>query len=318
MRIGLLLSGGSSGDAAGLVDASLALTAAARDAGFGAVVVGQHFLAAPHTYLQPIPLLARLIPESGQMRLATGVLLLPLLHPVQLAEDLATLDQLSQGRLIVGVGQGYRDVEFQAFGIDRKTRLDRQLESLEVLKQLWDGGSIEHHGKHYRIAADGAAVIPFQSPHPPIWYAASSDRTVHRAVEAGHTPYLGPQVDRSRVSVLLESAGSRGEVALRRDVLVRGIVNDETIRRCVAARDARYGSWGYREDGVADPATRTGPEGPYIVGSVAECREALARYAALGVTTVVVRTTWEELPVEASIEMVDALGEVAVALGGES
>lgn len=292
---------------------SLALTRAARDAGFDVVVAGQHFLTAPAGYLQPVPLLARLVPETGAMRLATGVLLLPLLHPVQVAEDLATLDVLSDGRLVVGVGQGYRDVEFEAFGIERETRLSRQLESLELLKQLWRGEPVEHEGEHYRIRTDGLAMLPVQSPHPPIWYAASSGRTVRRAVDQGYVPYLGPQVDRSAVAELTNVGESPASgIALRRDVLIREIVDDEEIRRCIASRDARYASWGYGSGGAeSQPEARIGPEGPYLVGSLDECAEQLRAYGDLGVGTVVLRSTWDGLPMEASIEMIAALDGVA-------
>lgn len=313
MRVGLLLSGGWRGDGSELMRSSLALTRAARDAGFDVVVAGQHFLTAPARYLQPVPLLARLVPETGAMRLATGVLLLPLLHPVQVAEDLASLDVLSDGRLVVGVGQGYRDVEFKAFGIERETRLSRQLEALELLKQLWRGEAVAHEGQHYRVSTDGLAILPVQSPHPPIWYAASSRRTVQRATDAGYVPYLGPQVDRPSVAELINAGGSPASgVALRRDVLIREVVDDEEIRRCIASRDARYASWGYGSgDAESDLSARIGPDGPYLVGSLDECADQLRAYGALGVETVVLRSTWDGLPMEASIEMIEALDGVA-------
>lgn len=318
MRLGLLLSGGSRGDGSDLVDATLSMARAARDAGFGVVVAGQHFLTAPLTYLQPVPLLARLIPETGQMNLATGVLLLPLLHPVQVAEDLASLDALSGGRLIVGVGQGYRDVEFDVFGVARQDRLTRQLETLEIMKRLWTGKGVSHDGTHYRVVTDGVAMRPLQAPHPPIWYAASSEKTVKRAIHEEYVPYLGPQVARSVVAELLACGDAPpAGVALRRDVLVRGVVDDETIRRCVAARDARYESWGYRStDGDSGLDDRTGREGPYLVGSVEECTERLHDYGSLGVTTVVLRSTWDGLPIEASVEMIEAFSDVTARLRG--
>lgn len=313
IRLGLLLSGGSGPDPAELADGSVRLTRAARDAGFRVVVAGQHFLTAPNTYLQPVPLLARLVPESGTMSLGTGVLLLPLLHPIQVAEDLASLDVLSGGRLLVGVGQGYRDHEFEAFGVDRGERLQRQLESLDLIEALWRGGSVAHQGVHYPVTTDGAAMHPLQRPRPPIWYAASSQRTVRRALQRGYVPYLGPQVARSVVDELLQGAElPSSEVALRRDVLVREVVDDDTIASCIAARDARYSSWGYRkDDGDQSPRDRD----PYVVGTVAECRDLLNGYGALGVGTVVLRTTWPGLPFEASVEMVRAMGDAVTGAG---
>jgi len=88
----------------------------ARDYGFASVCVGQHFLT-EYQELQPVPVLARLAEDSGDMRLLPGILLLPLFNPVYVAEEIATLDVVSGGRVIFGLGVGYRDVEFEAFGV---------------------------------------------------------------------------------------------------------------------------------------------------------------------------------------------------------
>src|SRR6266498_2280457 len=95
----------------------------AREAGFSSVVASQHFLMQPITALATIPYLASVIDISGDMRLATGVMLLPLMHPVSLAEDIATLDVLSNGRAILGLAMGYRPEEFAAMGVSLHDRL---------------------------------------------------------------------------------------------------------------------------------------------------------------------------------------------------
>ncbi len=312
-KLGLLLSGGSAQTPLALADATLRLTHASRDAGFSAIVVGQHFLAAPQTYFQPVPLLARLIPETAEMKLVTGVVLLPLLHPVQLAEELATLDVLSGGRLIVGVGQGYRDVELDAFKVERRERLPRQLEALRLLKQAWAGASFEHSGDYYVLAAEGASVTPVQSPHPPIWYAASTEATCRRALGEGYSPYIGPQVPREGVAKLSALAGDSPaqRVALRRDIIVTDVVPPETASACVAAHEARYSSWGYRSADQRDGDARDWTE-TYLIGSADECRSILADYASFGITDVVLRVTWPGLSVEQSLAMLDALADVAL------
>lgn len=316
VELGLLLSGGAKDSGTRLAGTSLRLARVARDAGFTAIVAGQHFLTAPATYLQPVPMLARLVPETADMRLVTGVLLLPLLHPVQLAEELASLDVISGGRLVVGVGQGYRDTEFHAFGIDRAERLSRQLEAIELLQQIWSGGRIDFHGRHHTVTADGAAMTPVQRPHPPIWYAASSVRTVQRAAGAGYVPYLGPQVDSPSLERLSEvgiAENVRG-IALRRDILVTDVVDEQTVRQCVQERESRYASWGYDMSDDGDAEDRLGPTGPYVIGTVEECRDRLSEYARLGVTTIILRVTWTGLSVEASVEMLEALAPVSAAL----
>src|SRR5947208_8534939 len=86
---------------------------------FEALFVAQHYLIGPHAaMLQPFPTLAYLAAQAPGLYLGTSIFLLPLHHPVEVAEQTATLDLLSGGKLLFGVGQGYRDVEFQSFGLD--------------------------------------------------------------------------------------------------------------------------------------------------------------------------------------------------------
>ncbi|HMH75573.1 MAG TPA: LLM class flavin-dependent oxidoreductase [Candidatus Udaeobacter sp.] len=89
---------------------------AARDAGFDLIVMGQHFLSTPFQEVQSLPALARLAADAGTMRVGATVILLPLLNPVDVAEQVATLDVITEGRFIFGVGLGYRDEENEAFG----------------------------------------------------------------------------------------------------------------------------------------------------------------------------------------------------------
>src|SRR6202030_2207973 len=92
-------------------------TRLAREAGFDALAAGHHYLSPPFQSLQSLPLLARLAADSGAMDLCLSVLLLALVNPVQVAEGLASLDIMSQGRVVFGIGIGYRDVEYEAFGM---------------------------------------------------------------------------------------------------------------------------------------------------------------------------------------------------------
>jgi alkanesulfonate monooxygenase SsuD/methylene tetrahydromethanopterin reductase-like flavin-dependent oxidoreductase (luciferase family) len=109
-----------------------------RDSGYDLLFSHHHFLANMQTP-QALPILAHLVPFTGRMRLGIGVYIATLEHPVALAEHFATLDQISGGRLVWGVGAGYREDEFNAFGIDLNSRQSRLYESLELVRQLWSG-----------------------------------------------------------------------------------------------------------------------------------------------------------------------------------
>ena len=126
---------------------------AAREAGFDLIATGQHFLSYPYQMPTSLHFLARLAPEAQGMHLAATVLLLPLLSPVEVAESVATLDAISGGKFILGVGLGYREEEYIAFGSPSKERVPRLLESLEIMKLLWTEPEVEFHGRFLHHSA---------------------------------------------------------------------------------------------------------------------------------------------------------------------
>jgi alkanesulfonate monooxygenase SsuD/methylene tetrahydromethanopterin reductase-like flavin-dependent oxidoreductase (luciferase family) len=164
-----------------------------RDLGYDLLFSHHHYLANLQTP-QPVPILAHLVPYSGEMRLGIGVYIATLEHPVQLAETFATLDQISGGRLIFGVGAGYREDEFDTFGIDHKTRLSRFYETLDVVQRFWSGERVTHHGKHFDIDDQAISLLPQQRPGLPIWIGANGPKTIARAAQSGYAWLGSPNV----------------------------------------------------------------------------------------------------------------------------
>ena len=122
-----------------IIDEAIEVVAAASRMGFAWVSIGQHWLSHPTMWPQPVPILARLAPETGTMRLKTSVLLLPIVNAVEAAENIATLDHITHGRLDVGVAIGYREKELEAAGLTRKDRAPKLEESIALMKRLWSG-----------------------------------------------------------------------------------------------------------------------------------------------------------------------------------
>ena len=152
---------------------------AAQCNGFEALFVAQHFLTGPDAaILQSIPLLSYLAGRVPGMYVGTSIFLLPLHHPVMVAEYMATLDNLSGGKLLFGVGQGYRESEFKSFGVDLRERRGRLVESLEVIRRLWNEDEVTFHGKYFHLDKVTMAPKPLQRPHPPILLGADSLKTV--------------------------------------------------------------------------------------------------------------------------------------------
>jgi alkanesulfonate monooxygenase SsuD/methylene tetrahydromethanopterin reductase-like flavin-dependent oxidoreductase (luciferase family) len=126
------------------------------------------------------------------MDLCLSVLLLAMLNPVQTAEEVASLDVMSEGRVVFGVGIGYRDVEYEAFGTNSKERVPRMLEALELIKRLWTEEVVTHEGRFFRVHNATCTIRPVQKPYPPIWIAANADRAVVRTARLGLSWFVNP------------------------------------------------------------------------------------------------------------------------------
>ena len=115
---------------------------------FEAVFAAHHYLMGPDSAtVQPLLLLANLTGQFPGLYIGSSIFLLPLHHPVEVAEHTATLDILSQGKFLFGVAQGYRDVEFQSFGIEKRNRRERLVEGLQVIRKLWVEDNVTFHGQ---------------------------------------------------------------------------------------------------------------------------------------------------------------------------
>ena len=177
-----------------IIDEVVQVVRAASGMGYAWVSAPHHWLAHPTAWPQPYPLLARLAPESGTMRLKTSVLLLPLLNPVEVAENIATLDHITHGRLDLGVALGYREEELQAVGLRRQDRVPKFEEALQVMKRLWAGEEVTFTGKYITLDRARLGFGPAQQPHPPIEFGAQSRGAVQRAARLADGIFLGPQV----------------------------------------------------------------------------------------------------------------------------
>jgi alkanesulfonate monooxygenase SsuD/methylene tetrahydromethanopterin reductase-like flavin-dependent oxidoreductase (luciferase family) len=164
----------------------------AKQAGFDGLAAGHHYLSPPYQSLQSLPMLARLGGEAPGMDLLLSVLLLAMLNPVQTAEEVASLDIMSEGRAVFGIGIGYRDVEYEAFGTNSRERVPRMLEALELIKRLWTEEVVTFEGRFFRVHNATCTIRPVQKPYPPIWVAANADPAVVRTARMGLSWFVNP------------------------------------------------------------------------------------------------------------------------------
>lgn len=177
-----------------ILDEAIAVVAAASRMGFAWVSIGQHWVSHPTVWPQPFPVLARLAPETGAMRLKTSVLLLPIVNAVEAAENIATVDHICHGRLDVGVAIGYRETELETAGLTRKDRVPKLEESLALMKRLWSGEEVTFHGRYTRLTKGRMGFTPYQQPHPPLEMGAQSEGAARRAARLTDGVFFGPQV----------------------------------------------------------------------------------------------------------------------------
>jgi alkanesulfonate monooxygenase SsuD/methylene tetrahydromethanopterin reductase-like flavin-dependent oxidoreductase (luciferase family) len=136
-------------------------------------------------------LLAYLAARTKTIRLGTAVVVLPWHNPALIAEQAATLDLLSGGRVDFGVGKGYRQAEFDGFCIPIEEATERFDEAMEVIRKAWTSeGRFSHHGKRWHYDNVVVEPEPLQRPHPPLWMAAGSHDSIRRAAREGYNLLL--------------------------------------------------------------------------------------------------------------------------------
>ena len=147
---------------------------------------GRRFPIAPETpYLEPVAMLSALAVLTSKARIGCSVFILGHRHPVAMAKMLATIDALSSGRLIVGVGVGWWRQELEILGVDFARRGRAADEALRVFKAMWTEREPRFEGEFFRIADAGAEPKPLQTPHPPIWIGGVSPAALRRVIALG-------------------------------------------------------------------------------------------------------------------------------------
>jgi len=153
----------------------------AEELGFDSVWIAEHHFAEDGMCPSPLIAASAIAARTSTIRIGTAMLLLPLYRPVQVAEDVAVLDNICGGRLILGVGTGYRPEEFGGRGEARKGRGRRMEEQIRILLEAWTRDSFSFSGADYQVPEISVAPKPFQKPHPPIWMGASTGAGLLRA-----------------------------------------------------------------------------------------------------------------------------------------
>jgi len=172
----------------------------AETAGFDGIWLTEHNFTGESVYCDPIPFASVVAARTSRIRIGFAVIQLALRHPIRLATELALLDNLSNGRLDVGVGHGtnFNEYEFVGYGLRSDDSRERAAETLEVMLRAWTEAPVDHRGKFYQLSLPELRPRPRQRPHPPIWRAVSSSASVRECGRIG-APILIARIPVARV-----------------------------------------------------------------------------------------------------------------------
>jgi probable F420-dependent oxidoreductase len=209
------------------IDEVIAEAQLAEASGFDSCFFGEHHQDRDGFLPSPLIVATAVAARTTRLRVGTSVILLPLHHPVRVAEDVITLDLVSKGRVVLGVGIGYQPADFRAFSVPMEDRAGRFEESIEILRLCWAGEKFSFHGKHYTLEDIQIRPRPYQKSGLPVWIGASIDAAARRAGRMADAFVGTPSTSMENATHLADvykeaacQAGRRAEVVQMRDAWV--------------------------------------------------------------------------------------------------
>jgi alkanesulfonate monooxygenase SsuD/methylene tetrahydromethanopterin reductase-like flavin-dependent oxidoreductase (luciferase family) len=294
--------------------------------GFASITKGMHYSAAPWRDLQQFPFLSRIMADAPNLRLNFGLVLLSLHKPLDIAEQIATVDVMSGGKVILGVALGYREVEYLAFGTTQKERVRRFEENLEAIKRLWTEDVVDMEGSHFTLDGASVGTRPVQKPHPPIWIGANADPAIRRAARLGDCWYVNPH---NRIDTIVRQVEvyKRAldeyrktfpkEFPARREVFVARS-REEAIRLCapyLGAKYQAYQQWGQNEvmpEGDNDLGVEFAEliRDRFLLGSPDEVAGQILRlHQQTGINHLIMSVQWPGMPLSLALDELHMLAE---------
>jgi probable F420-dependent oxidoreductase len=223
---------------------TIELVRLAEALGFDSAWVSEHHGSSDGYLPSLLPMVAAMAATTERIELGTGIVLTPFHDPIRLAEDAAVVDQLSGGRLILGMGIGWREEEFRMFDVPMSERLQRTVETIEVLRRAWSGTRFSFRGRAFRYDRVRVTPPPAQGGGPPIYLGGYAEAAVRRAGRLGDG-YItdADAIEDVLPSIKLFESGAR---EAGKDASRMGLVLQQNV---VVARDGS--GWKVAGPGVA-------------------------------------------------------------------
>jgi alkanesulfonate monooxygenase SsuD/methylene tetrahydromethanopterin reductase-like flavin-dependent oxidoreductase (luciferase family) len=298
----------------------------ARKSGFSSLWVPHHYATHPMQMLAPVPMMSYLAREAEGMMIGPNILVMPLLNPIHVAEDAVTLDLLTGGKYVLGIGVGYREAEFNSFNVPLKERVQRFEESIEIMRRMWTEDRVTYRGKIFNVEDLGIGLKPRQAGGPPIWIAGVVDKAIERAARIGdawlitnfaHLGALVPQMKMYRETLKAVGKPFPADAPITRECYI-GPTNAKAIEECKAALQYKYGayaSWGLDKQSEGSESFNQPFEqfikDRFIIGDKAFVKDEIQRYnELLGVNHFIMRVQWPGLEQDKVLRTISTLGEI--------
>jgi len=248
---------------------------------------------------------------TSRIQLGPSVVLGPLHNPIKLAEECAMVDVLSNGRFTIGVGLGYRDVEYAGFNVSRARRAPMTEELVQVMKLAWKGEPVTFHGRFWDFKDVDVYPKPLQKAGPPVWIAGYIDASLDRAARLGDGWYAGvnfrlSDLPRQTLAYRAALADREGSVAVNRVTFVA-----ETAS-AVDAEFARHLARVLEGSGKGGESARQVADEVALVGTPDHIVAQLERYHSAGVTHVFARLSLDETPPKLARGTIQLLGREVI------
>jgi alkanesulfonate monooxygenase SsuD/methylene tetrahydromethanopterin reductase-like flavin-dependent oxidoreductase (luciferase family) len=265
-----------------------AQTKLVSEGGFDTLFVGEHH-ATEDAYFLNEAVIAYLANHADDLRVGTGMCLLPYHNPIRIAEFGATVDQLTDGRFRLGVAQGYREKEYDVFGVQKEDALARFVEGVQIIKQLWTQDSVTYDGKVHSFEDVQINPKPVQQPRPEIVAGASNAKSARRAAKltdgwvGAHVPLDIAKEQATAFREADEESDGTGRTGLSREVFVAETTEaaEEIVREPLMRKYSSYSEWGQDDviesDDFDSPWEKLKHE-RFLIGTPAEVLEDIDRY----------------------------------------
>ena len=290
-----------------LYTAALEQAVDAERSGYDWINVTEHHVAADGYLPALFVMLAAIAASTQHIRLSTGMLILTLHDPIRIAEEAAVLDLISCGRLTLGVAVGYREHEFEVFGVDYRTRGRRFEESIEIIELAWAGEDFSYRGEVFNLPRVSVRPLPAQRPGIPLWIGGTSEPALRRAARLSAACFPGATATLAEVAAARASFDRhRAEAGLPdntslivpRLALVADSLTEarRLAHPAITAMFETYQSWGVPIDFAGILRDWEALDELVIVGDESYCAAQRERYAVQGVTDLMLQFALPTIP----------------------